>query len=44
MEQPWVMHSSIVICKLLAMPWSVLALLLFMVALGLDMIFIKRLD
>jgi hypothetical protein len=36
MEQPWAMHSSIVFCKLLAMPWSVHALLL--VALGLDMI------
>jgi len=38
MEQPWAMHSSIVICKLLAVPWSVHVLLLFMVALGLDMI------
>ena len=42
MEQPWAMHSSIVICKLLAMPWSVHALLVFMVALGLDMIFINK--
>lgn len=35
-DQFGAMHNNMVICKLLAMPWSVHALLL--VALGLDMI------